>query len=61
MKKITAIFNEKSRTFSIEYFPPKTGKRTANLMKAAADMKKLGPDFVPVTYGAGWGNRQGNP
>ena len=53
VKTIIEIFNERNRTFSIEYFPPKTDKGTSNLMKTVAEMKKLGPDFVSVTYGAG--------
>jgi methylenetetrahydrofolate reductase (NADPH) len=57
IQKITDIFKEKDKTFSFEYFPPKTPKGVANLYKTVEELHKLGPDFVTVTYGAGGSTR----
>lgn len=57
IRKITDIFKEKERTFSIEFFPPKTAKGVDNLYKTADELNKLGPDFISVTYGAGGSSR----
>ena len=53
IKKISDIFKEKEKTFSFEFFPPKTSKGIENLYKTVEELNKLGPDFVSVTYGAG--------
>jgi len=52
MRKVTEIFDEKPRTFSFEFFPPKTDKGRANLFKAAEALAPLA-DHFSVTYGAG--------
>jgi methylenetetrahydrofolate reductase (NADPH) len=57
IKKITDMFKEKGKTFSFEYFPPKTPKGMNNLYATAQELNKLGPDFVSVTYGAGGSTR----
>lgn len=57
IKKITDIFKEKDRTFSFEFFPPKTPKGLENLYKTVEELNKLSPDFVSVTYGAGGSTR----
>lgn len=57
IKKITDIFKEKNKTFSFEFFPPKTPKGVENLYKTVEELNKLGPDFVSVTYGAGGSTR----
>jgi methylenetetrahydrofolate reductase (NADPH) len=44
-------------TFSIEFFPPKTEEGIERLFAAVAELKKLEPDFVSVTYGAGGSTR----
>lgn len=44
------------RTFSFEFFPPKTPQGTEHLMDAAAELRELHPSFVSVTYGAGGSN-----
>ncbi|MFA5629712.1 MAG: methylenetetrahydrofolate reductase [Dehalococcoidales bacterium] len=57
MKKIIDIFSEKERTFSLEFFPPKTEvgiKKLYEIAEAYADLK---PDWFSVTYGAGGGTR----
>jgi methylenetetrahydrofolate reductase (NADPH) len=51
--KITEIFQQKPRTLSFEFFPPKTDKGRANLFAAAEALMDLRPDFFSVTYGAG--------
>ncbi len=57
IKKITDIFTENDKTFSFEFFPPKTQKGIENLYKTVEELNKLGPDFVSVTYGAGGSTR----
>ena len=57
VKKITDIFKEKDKTFSFEFFPPKTPKGVENLYKTADELNELGPDFISVTYGAGGSSR----
>lgn len=57
IKKITDIFKEKERTFSFEFFPPKTPQGIENLYKTVEELRKLDPDFVSVTYGAGGSTR----
>lgn len=57
IKKITGIFREKERTFSFEYFPPKTPKGIEKLYQTVKGLNELGPDFVSVTYGAGGSSR----
>ena len=39
--------------FSFEFFPPKTDEGEANLAAALAELARLDPTFVSVTYGAG--------
>lgn len=57
IKKITDIFKEKDKTFSFEFFPPKTPKGLENLYVVVEELSKLRPDFVSVTYGAGGSTR----
>ena len=58
MKKISDIFNEKEKTFSLEIFPPKTEKGLDNLIEIIAQLCELKPDFISCTYGAGGGSRE---
>ena len=53
MKKVTDIFEHKDRTFSFEFFPPKTDAGCGRLHEAADALAELGADFFSVTYGAG--------
>lgn len=57
ISKITDVFKEKEKTFSFEFFPPKTPKGIENLYKTVAQLNELGPDFISVTYGAGGSSR----
>jgi methylenetetrahydrofolate reductase (NADPH) len=58
MKKITDIFAEKERTFSFEFFPPKTQAGIDKLYDVAEAFKLLEPDWYSVTYGAGGSTRE---
>jgi methylenetetrahydrofolate reductase (NADPH) len=40
-------------SFSFEFFPPKTEKGAANLIKVRNKLTTLNPEFFSVTYGAG--------
>jgi methylenetetrahydrofolate reductase (NADPH) len=51
--KLCDIYARDGLTFSIEFFPPKTPEGIDNLFAAVAELKKLDPAFVSVTYGAG--------
>jgi len=57
IKKVSDIFKEKQRTFSFEFFPPKTQKGLDKLYETAYELNRLNPDFVSVTYGAGGSSR----
>ncbi len=46
------------RTFSFEFFPPKTDGAQLSLGRAIAELEPLTPSFVSVTYGAGGSTRQ---
>jgi methylenetetrahydrofolate reductase (NADPH) len=40
-------------SFSFEFFPPKTDEGERNLGRALAELSRMRPTFVSVTYGAG--------
>jgi methylenetetrahydrofolate reductase (NADPH) len=48
----------KGRTYSFEFFPPKTDAEQATLVKTLRDLEPLGPSFVSVTYRGGAQSRQ---
>lgn len=56
--KIRDLFPYKKRTFSFEFFPPKTRKAAGELYDTVSDLSFLNPDYVSVTYGAGGSTRQ---
>jgi methylenetetrahydrofolate reductase (NADPH) len=45
------------RTFSFEFFPPKSDAEQATLVKALHDLQPLEPSFVSVTYRGGRSSR----
>ena len=45
------------RTFSFEFFPPKTDAEQATLVKALYELQPLEPSFVSVTYRGGRSSR----
>nr|MCU0261766.1 methylenetetrahydrofolate reductase [Ilumatobacteraceae bacterium] len=46
------------RTFSFEFFPPKTDAAQLTLGRTIAELEALHPSFVSVTYGAGGSTRE---
>jgi methylenetetrahydrofolate reductase (NADPH) len=46
------------RTFSFEFFPPKSDAEQATLVKALHELQPLDPSFVSVTYRGGRSSRQ---
>lgn len=50
--------NEKKMSLSFEIFPPKKDDEFDNVFSLLRDLKKLNPDFISCTYGAG-GSRAG--
>lgn len=57
--KIAEFYKNQRHTISFEFFPPKTTDGEGKLFQTIADLKKLAPSFVTVTYGA-LGNTQAN-
>jgi methylenetetrahydrofolate reductase (NADPH) len=46
------IASDTGPSFSFEFFPPKTDEGERNLGRALAELSRLSPTFVSVTYGA---------
>ena len=57
MARIADLLAE-GRTFSFEFFPPRTDAAQLSLGRTIAELEPLGPSFVSVTYGAGGSTRQ---
>ncbi len=56
--RIDEILARGGPVFSFEFFPPKTPAGEQNLEAALAELVKLEPAFVSVTYGAGGSTRE---
>ncbi len=56
--RIDTLLHDNGPVFSFEFFPPKTEQGERNLYAALAELKKLEPAFVSVTYGAGGSTRE---
>lgn len=48
-----------NKSFSFEFFPPKTEEGTAKLRKVRVELGALKPKFFSVTFGAGGSTQQG--
>ncbi len=48
-----------ARTYSLEFFPPRTPEGVLKLRAARAELAKLEPAFCSVTFGAGGSTREG--
>src|SRR4029077_21143831 len=48
----------KGRTYSFEFFPPKTDAEQTTLVRTLRELEPLGPSFVSVTYRGGAESRQ---
>ena len=57
MARIADLLVE-GRTFSFEFFPPKTDAEQATLVRALRELEPLDPSFVSVTYRGGRSSRQ---
>jgi methylenetetrahydrofolate reductase (NADPH) len=56
--KIVELFGRGRPVLSFEFFPPKTEKGFDALFRTIADLKRLDPGFVSVTWGAGGSTRR---
>ena len=55
---ISDLFSQKPHPLrSLEFFPPKDDAGVEALRQTAATLKRIAPDFVSVTYGAGGSTR----
>jgi methylenetetrahydrofolate reductase (NADPH) len=52
------ILKQKDRTYSFEFFPPKTEKGREKLVEVAGVFAGLRPDWFALTYGAGGSTRE---
>ena len=57
VNKVLEILNQKERTLSFEFFPPKDDSKLDSFFKVVEDLISLSPDFISVTYGAGGSTR----
>jgi methylenetetrahydrofolate reductase (NADPH) len=55
--RISDLLRE-GRSFSFEFFPPKTDEAEAQLQRTLLELAPLQPSFVSITYGAGGTTRE---
>ena len=51
--------SESSKTYSVEFFPPRSAEGVAKLRAARRQLAQLKPAFCSVTFGAGGSTREG--
>jgi methylenetetrahydrofolate reductase (NADPH) len=56
--RIAELYGCGRPVFSFEFFPPKTDAGYETLYRTVSDLKRLNPDFVSVTWGAGGSTRR---
>ncbi len=56
--RIAQMYARRGPVVSFEFFPPKTDAGYVNLVRTIADLKRLDPSFVSVTWGAGGSTRR---
>ncbi|MEB2345985.1 MAG: methylenetetrahydrofolate reductase [NAD(P)H] [Deltaproteobacteria bacterium] len=56
--RISELYRRGGPVVSFEFFPPKTEAGYDSLYRTIADLKRLGPGFVSVTWGAGGSTRR---
>ena len=56
--RIAEMYRDGGHAFSFEFFPPKTDKGFRSLFRTVEELKRLNPDFVSVTWGAGGSSRR---
>jgi methylenetetrahydrofolate reductase (NADPH) len=56
--RIADLYGRGRPVFSFEFFPPKTDAGYDALYRTVLDLKRLNPDFVSVTWGAGGSTRR---
>jgi len=54
---IAQLYGQGRPLFSFEFFPPKTDAGYDALYRTVTDLKRLNPDYVSVTWGAGGSTR----
>ncbi len=57
-RPIAALFAQQRPLRSLEFFPPKDDAGVEALRATAVALKRIAPDFVSVTYGAGGSTRE---
>lgn len=57
-RPISELFAQPRPLRSLEFFPPKDEAGVETLRQTAAALKRISPDFVSVTYGAGGSTRE---
>jgi methylenetetrahydrofolate reductase (NADPH) len=55
---IAGLFVQKRPLRSLEFFPPRDNAGIASLRATVGALRRINPDFVSVTYGAGGGTRE---
>jgi methylenetetrahydrofolate reductase (NADPH) len=57
-RPISDLFAQNRPLRSLEFFPPKDDEGVAALRATATTLKRIQPDFVSITYGAGGSTRE---